>query len=196
MIWIMFYGAAASNSDGPSATGTLSMKSLLLSFIFAILSTQVLAEGRHHATSRYIGEAGREVKSLSEADVDELTRGDGWGLAKPAELNGYPGPSHVLAMKNQIGLTDDQFQKVQQVFDLMQARASAEGRIFVDAERKLDAAFRSRTITETALGDLVAEAEASRSRLRFIHLAAHLEVAQVLDPGQIAIYEEHRGYSK
>ncbi|WP_261336586.1 hypothetical protein [Rhizobium leguminosarum] len=172
------------------------MKSLLVGFTFAVLSTQASAEGAHHATSPYAQEAARDIKSLSETDVDELTRGGGWGFAKPAELNGYPGPSHVLQMKDRLGLTDDQLLKVQEAFDLMQARASEEGKVFVEIERKLDAAFRSRAITESELRDLVATAEASRSRLRFIHLAAHLEATQLLDAGQIAAYGKERGYSK
>ncbi|ASR10637.1 hypothetical protein CHY08_22610 (plasmid) [Rhizobium leguminosarum bv. viciae] len=155
-----------------------------------------MAEGRHHATSPYAQEAARDIKSLSKTDVDELTRGGGWGFAKPAELNGYPGPSHVLEMKDRLGLTDDQLVKVQKAFDLMQFQASEEGKDFVEAERELDAAFRNRDITESELRELVATAEASRSRLRFVHLAAHLEVTRLLDAGQIAAYGEHRGYSK
>ncbi|SCB58557.1 LTXXQ motif family protein [Rhizobium aethiopicum] len=172
------------------------MKSLLVTFSFAILSTQALAEGPHHATSPYAQEAGRDIKSLSETDVDELMRGGGWGFAKPAELNRYPGPSHVLLMKDQLELTDDQLQRVRVIFDVMQARASREGMAFVETERALDAAFKSRTITESTLQDLVAKAETSRSRLRFIHLAAHLEVTQILSAEQIAAYGRHRGYSK
>jgi hypothetical protein len=30
------------------------------------------------------------------------------GMAKAAELNGYPGPAHVLALAKPLGLTDDQ----------------------------------------------------------------------------------------
>ncbi|MBY5378726.1 hypothetical protein ELG83_32175 (plasmid) [Rhizobium leguminosarum] len=172
------------------------MKSLLVALTFSILSTQASAEGAHHATSAYAQEAVRDIKSLSATDVDELARGGGWGFAKPAELNGYPGPSHVLQMKDRLGLTDDQLLKVQKAFDLMQVQASEEGKVFVEAERELDAAFRSGAITESALRNLVATAEASRSRLRFIHLAAHLEVTRLLDDGQITAYGEHRGYSK
>ncbi|MBX5132680.1 periplasmic heavy metal sensor [Rhizobium lentis] len=146
--------------------------------------------------SQYAQEAARDIKSLSDADVDELTRGGGWGFAKPAELNGYPGPSHVLQMKDQLGLSEVQLRQVQKAFDIMQARALEEGKGFVEAERELDAAFRSTTITESALRDLVAKAEESRSRLRFVHLAAHLEVTRILDPVQIIAYRRHRGYSK
>lgn len=102
----------------------------------------------------------------------------------------------MLQTKDQLGLRDDQLLKGQKIFDLMQARASEDGRVFVEAERELDAAFRSRAMTVSALRDVVAKAEASRSRLRFVHLAAHLEVTQVLDAGQIAAYGKHRGYSK
>lgn len=99
-------------------------------------------------------------------------------------------------MKDRLGLRDDQLREVQKAFDLMQARALEEGRTFVEAERALDNAFRNRTITESMLQDLIAKAEVSRSRLRFIHLAAHLEVARVLGADQIAAYGRHRGYSK
>jgi hypothetical protein len=34
------------------------------------------------------------------------------GMAKAAELNGYPGPAHVLSLATQLGLTPDQHQQV------------------------------------------------------------------------------------
>jgi hypothetical protein len=39
----------------------------------------------------YAGQDQREIKSLSAQDVTDLLAGSGWGFAKPAELNGYPG---------------------------------------------------------------------------------------------------------
>ena len=50
----------------------------------------------------------RAIKSLSESDIQELRRGGGWGLALPAELNGMPGPVHLLELKDQIPLATDQ----------------------------------------------------------------------------------------
>ncbi|WP_087004300.1 Spy/CpxP family protein refolding chaperone [Rhizobium sullae] len=161
-----------------------------------LLSNAAFATEQHqHPTmSPYTEETGRQIKSLSEADIDELMRGGGWGLAKPAELNGYPGPSHLLAMKNEIGLTQEQVHRVQSIFADMQRRAIQEGQRFVAAERELDAVFQDRSVAESQLPALIDKAEESRSRLRMIHLSAHLEVKAILTPEQIAKYNELRGY--
>ncbi|MBX4863738.1 periplasmic heavy metal sensor [Rhizobium bangladeshense] len=151
---------------------------------------------QHHTMSPYTEETGRQIKSLSEADIGELMRGGGWGFAKPAELNGYPGPSHLLSMKDEIGLTKEQVGRVQSIFEDMQRRAIQEGQRFVAAERELDAAFKNKTVTERRLRALIDNAENSRSRLRLVHLAAHLEVTAILTPEQVSKYNELRGYRK
>ncbi len=49
--------------------------------------------------SPYVGQEARGIKALSQDDVEGLLAGAGspfGGMAKPAELNGYPGPRHVL----------------------------------------------------------------------------------------------------
>ena len=46
--------------------------------------------------SPYAGMQARPVKALSDQQIADLKAGRGMGLALPAELNGYPGPSHVL----------------------------------------------------------------------------------------------------
>ena len=48
------------------------------------------------APSPYAGEQTREIKALSGSDIANLRNGRGMGLARPAELNRYPGPRHVL----------------------------------------------------------------------------------------------------
>ncbi|NBS95027.1 MAG: hypothetical protein EBT08_02540 [Betaproteobacteria bacterium] len=50
----------------------------------------------------------RAIKSLSDSDIQELRWDGGWGLALPAELNGMPGPVHLLELKDQIPLATDQ----------------------------------------------------------------------------------------
>jgi hypothetical protein len=39
------------------------------------------------------------------------------GLALAAELNGYPGPIHVLQLSDKLGLTPEQKARVQSLFD-------------------------------------------------------------------------------
>ncbi|SCW87878.1 Heavy-metal resistance [Rhizobium mongolense subsp. loessense] len=163
-----------------------------------LLSSPAFAfeQHQHHTTSPYTEETGRQIKSLSEADIDELMRGGGWGFAKSAELNGYPGPSHLLSMKDEVGLTEEQVGRVQSIFDDMQRRAIQEAQTFVAAERELDAIFKKRSVADSQLSALIDNAEESRSRLRMIHLSAHLEVTAIMTPEQIAKYNELRGYRK
>ena len=40
--------------------------------------------------------------------IAELEAGSGWGLALPAELNGRPGPAHLLELKEALGLSPEQ----------------------------------------------------------------------------------------
>src|SRR5260221_11508921 len=68
------------------------------------------------------------------------------GLARPAELNGYPGPAHVLEMAEQIGLTAEQKVRTQSLFDSMQSNAAAAGRGLVEEERALDRFFATRAV--------------------------------------------------
>jgi hypothetical protein len=51
---------------------------------------------------------GRRIKALSAEDVDGLLTGRGLALARAAELNGYPGPMHVLEHADALGLTGEQ----------------------------------------------------------------------------------------
>ena len=48
------------------------------------------------APQPYAGLDVRAVKALSDVQIADLRAGRGMGLALPAELNGYPGPTHVL----------------------------------------------------------------------------------------------------
>jgi hypothetical protein len=42
---------------------------------------------------------------LSDEDLGALQKGKGNGMAKAAELNGYPGPAHVLQFIKELSLT-------------------------------------------------------------------------------------------
>ena len=74
----------------------------LLSCLLVMTAFQPLpaqAQGSPTHPLPYAGLEARAIKSLSAADVQELRRGGGWGLALPAELNGVPGPAHLLELK-------------------------------------------------------------------------------------------------
>jgi hypothetical protein len=79
----------------------------------ASFSVQAQDHAHSNHASPYAGLEVRRIKSLSEDDLAELRKGGGWGLALPAELNGMPGPSHLLALKDEIGLSAGQVAKIQ-----------------------------------------------------------------------------------
>lgn len=181
------------------------MKAILLAVSMAVLTpafaTLAAAQSPHHGAhapaspSPYAGEEKRTIKSLSPDDLTELRRGGGWGLAKAAELNGVPGPAHLLELKDEIPLTADQVARISAIFRDMSEKAIAEGKRLIAGEQALDDAFREGTVNDGSLKQLLADIEASRSRLRYIHLATHLETPAILTRDQIARYNTLRGYS-
>lgn len=156
-----------------------------------------LAGQSHHEhvhASPYAGEETREIKSLSQADINELLRGGGWGLAKSAELNGMPGPSHVLDMASELGLSPEQIERTRGIRDAMRREAKALGERFVAEEAGLEKRFRAGDIAEPELVAKISEIEALRSKLRTVHLSAHIEMTRVLSAEQVKRYAARRGY--
>lgn len=150
----------------------------------------------HVGHSPYAGEQGREVASLSGEDLAELARGGGWGLARAAELNGVPGPAHLLELADAIDLDAGQREAITAIRDEMRADAIAAGERFVAAERALDQAFTDAVPDAETLARLVAEAGEARAALRLVHLAAHLRTTPLLTPEQISRYNVLRGYAE
>lgn len=154
-------------------------------------SAAVAAEPPH---GRYAGQHAREIKALDPEFVDGLKRGAGLGFAKAAELNGYPGPAHLLELADRIPLSADQTDAIRAIFDRMQRDAITLGAALLTAEREIETAFRHGGLTSDRLDDLTAAAGAASARLRARHLSAHLAAAETLLPEQIAAYNRLRGY--
>jgi Spy/CpxP family protein refolding chaperone len=177
--WLVVLAALSTTEIGPSA-----------------IAASPAHKGAHASGhSPYAGQEGRSVSTLSAEDITALLQGQGWGLAKPAELNGYPGPRHVLELADELQLTPEQRTSVKVSYDRMNARAQELGARYVEAEKALDEMFKSGTADTGALSERVALAEKLRAELRFTHLNAHLEVTRLLSPEQRQRYMELRGYS-
>jgi Spy/CpxP family protein refolding chaperone len=146
------------------------------------------------AATPYAGQQAREIKSLSADEIDAYLSGKGMGMAKPAELNGYPGPAHVLELASQLKLTPEQRAKTQALFDKMEVEAKRLGASIVDEERNLDQLFAAKTVTPQSLQTSLSHIAVFQVRLRNAHLSAHLEQAQILTPEQSAEYASQRGY--
>ena len=117
---------------------------ILIFFFFLITTNSYAGENKNH-TSHYVGEQKREIKSLSANDIAELKRGGGWGFAKPAELNGVPGPAHLLEMKGKISLSDSQITSIEEIHKKMLSEAIPLGKKYIYAERILDQIFVRKT---------------------------------------------------
>src|SRR5215467_7344476 len=127
-----------------------------MKFPMAAVVAIVLFTGSAMSQQPYAGLQERTIKTLSDQQIADLRAGRGMGLALAAELNGYPGPIHVLELSDRLGLSPDQRRQVQRLYDAMKTEAIATGERLIDAETALDRAFKDRTITAERLADLSA----------------------------------------
>ena len=163
--------------------------------LFLLMPLSPFAASDHSHKSKYVGQEKREIKSLSKADIQELRNGRGWGLAKAAELNGLPGPVHLLEMKKEIGLNPEQTEKIEILYQKMKKQAIPLGLKLIELERKLNNHFAKGTITEELLHELLEQIAQVRKRLRYVHLSTHLKTPGILRAEQIDLYNKLRGYS-
>src|SRR3979411_2420226 len=147
-----------------------------------------------NAQTPYAGMQTRPIKALSEQQMADRRAGRGMGLALAAELNGYPGPVHVLELADKLNLSADQRASIQRLFDAMKAEAEPLGSKLIEQEADLDKQFAGRTVTPDSLRASTAAGAAPQGALRETHLKYHLSTVAVLSPGQMQRYAELRGY--
>lgn len=179
------------------------MNKLALAALSTLLALSVAAaQAQHHpgaghsqhAAGPYAGMQSRAVKALSDQQLADLRAGKGMSLALPAELNGYPGPAHVLELAEPLKLTPAQRARTQALFEQMQREARLAGEAVIEAETALDALFKGRTVTPESLKRATEAASAAQGRLRETHLRYHLQMVELLTPQQVATYNQSRGY--
>src|ERR1043166_2708749 len=142
------------------------MITITLGFVLALLVNPALAQSQHP----YAGMDQRSVKALSDQQVADLRAGRGMGLALPAELNGYPGPAHVIELADALALTPEQRAHMQRLFQSMQAEAIPLGERLLAQETELDRQFAARSVTAASLAATTAAIGQSQAALRAAHL--------------------------
>lgn len=147
-----------------------------------------------HAQTPYGGMQARSIKALSDQQIADLGDGRGMGLALAAELNGYPGPSHVLELADTLDLSAEQRAEMRRLFDSMKAEAMLLGAKLIEQEADLDRQFASRIITPESLKASTAAVAATQGMLRETHLKYHLSTGNILTASQLKKYAELRGY--
>ena len=165
----------------------------------AILTAIVFAVTPYAASAQtpqpYAGFEARPIKALSDQQIADLRAGRGMGLALAAELNGYPGPVHVIELSQQLGLSDAQRAKVQALFAAMTAETVPLGQRLIAQEAELDRQFANKTITEPVLAASMQAIGSTQAALRTAHLKYHLATIDVLSQTQVKQYAALRGYA-
>jgi Spy/CpxP family protein refolding chaperone len=167
------------------------LRHLIITAVFGGLAFTTVS-----AQTPYAGMQARTIKALSSQQIADLRAGRGMGLALPAELNGYPGPSHLLELADRIGLTDEQRQAIRRLFDDMKAETIPIGEQLIAQEMALDSVFADRRATAENVAALTTDIGSTQAKLRAAHLRYHLSTLGLLQPSQVERYAELRGYTE
>ncbi|MEM0962428.1 MAG: hypothetical protein AAGK21_07850 [Bacteroidota bacterium] len=168
-----------------------------VSLLLLLATALAVPAGAQHGANGH-GATGRDAQvpsGLSADDVRGLLTGGGLGMARPAELNGYPGPLHVIELAEPLQLTDEQLETAQQLREAMLAEAVPLGRQLVDAEQALDAVFAAGDATEADIEQAVSHAASVHARLRAVQLRTHLAMRDALTDDQLRAYGRLRGHA-
>jgi Spy/CpxP family protein refolding chaperone len=131
------------------------------------------------------------AQSCAEQFTKVVGEGRGFGMAFAADQNGYPGPMHVLELKDRLKLTAEQEAKAQELHAAVRTELAKSTRL-LEAERRLERLFADRTATEPSVRAAVAEIERARTDVRLVHLLAHLRTRDLLTDEQRRLYHEAR----
>ena len=118
--------------------------------------------------------------------------GRGFGMAFAADQQGYPGPMHVLELKDRLALTTEQETRVRALLHAMFAESRPKSARLLDAEGRLRALFAGGAADEAAVARAVTEVERARADVRLVHLRFHLRTRDVLTAAQRDEYRRAR----
>ncbi len=139
--------------------------------------TAASAEAGHHAFLKLEREA--------------IESGQGFGMALAADRNGYPGPKHILELKDALQLTPQQDAAVTALMSAMKEKALARGREILAAEARLEEMFRGGR-SEAELREETYRIATLRAQLRWVHLETHIAARKLLSEEQLATYQKMR----
>ena len=164
----------------------MKVKSLfILSGLLLLWLQMTYAQDPGPTPSDYADLLSTEIRGLSPEKIEEYRTGKGMGLALPAELNGYPGPRHVLDLAGELALSEEQEQQIQALYDQMLPEAIRIGEEILAGEAALELAYREKTIDEESLYDQLVALGQLQAELRYAHLSTHLATIEILTPHQI-----------
>ena len=163
-----------------------------LTLLDAAVAGAQSGHGHGHQPGRGDAEAHHGVAACLREFDQVVAEGRGFGLAFPADQNGYPGPLHVLELKDRLGLTPEQEARMRTLFDTMLAEARRRAARLAAAEERLRHVFVAGAADAAGVRAAVAEAETARAEVRLVHLLTHLQTREALTEAQRRTYHEIR----
>src|SRR3989441_9932857 len=138
--------------------------SLVLALTLALVPPAPAAEHAGHQPTPGAPSEGHLKAQACLDEFDAVVRdGRGFGLAFAADQHGYPGPMHVLEVKDRLGLTPEQETRVRALMHAMFAESRPKSARLLDAEARLRALFAGGGADEAAVRAATAEGERVRS---------------------------------
>jgi Spy/CpxP family protein refolding chaperone len=163
--------------------------------IVVLIATALGAGGASAQHGHGHGQGGGQGHLAAKSCADEfaavVAEGRGFGMAFAADQNGYPGPMHVLELKDRLKLTPAQEARARELHAAVLAEKPKSARL-LEAERRLERLFVERGATDDTVRNAVADVERARADVRLVHLLAHLKTRDLLTEEQRRVYHEAR----
>lgn len=157
----------------------------------AMIAAGSPAHAQHHGHG-HTPDGQRSAEACNDEFEAVVRDGRGFGMAFAADQQGYPGPLHVLELKDRLSLDATQEARVRALLQSMFDEARPKGARLLEAEARLRRLFGAGTADASAVRAAVAEVEQARTELRLVHLLAHLETRALLSDAQRRAYHEAR----
>ena len=156
-----------------------------------LLGGSTIAWGQHGHTGSH--EEGHRAAQTCATEFEQVVgEGRGFGMAFAADQNGYPGPMHVLELKDRLNLTAEQEAKMQHLMHAMFAESKPKSAQLLEAEARLRRLFAEHAADDAAVRAAVDAVERARREVRLVHLLTHLKTRDRLTEEQRRIYHEAR----
>jgi Spy/CpxP family protein refolding chaperone len=138
-------------------------------------------------------EEGHRAAQACATEAEQVVgTGRGFGMAFAADQNGYPGPMHVLELKDRLKLSVEQEAKMQHLMHAMFTESKPKSARLLEAEATLRRLFAEGTADDAAVRAAVEAVERARRDVRLVHLLTHLKTRDLLTEEQRRIYHEAR----
>lgn len=126
--------------------------------------------------------------AMSAPEAIAVMAGEDAGLARLADVHGWPGPRTVLANAEALNLAPDQVRIAENIEAEFEIEAREIALAWLAVEAELDEAFRSGRASKGKVQALTQQSGALRAELRALQLSAHIEMRPNLTRDQLESY--------